>query len=100
MKARLRRKTTPVHSPLHRRTRAQQRPLRPPSTPVRNCRMNKALLASLLLSLAARAEDRRLEAIHVDSAPAAATAPAPVDAAAGDKASARSAVPYEAQESP
>ncbi len=61
--------------------------------------MKKLLLASLLLSLAVRAEDTRLEAVRVDSAPTAATAPAPVDVAAGDKASARSAVPYEAQES-
>src|SRR6266849_2590264 len=94
-----RRKTTSVHSLLHRRTGAQQRPLRPPSAPVRNCTMKKLLLASLLLSLAVRAEDTRLEAVRVDSAPTAATAPAPVDVAAADKASARSAVPYEAQES-
>src|SRR6266849_10870320 len=94
-----RRKTTSVHSLLHRRTGAQQRPLRPPSAPVRNCTMKKLLLASLLLSFAVRGEDTRLEAVRVDSAPTAATAPAPVDVAAGDKASARSAVPYEAQES-
>jgi len=61
--------------------------------------MKKLLLVSLLLSLAARAEDRRLEAVNVDSAPAAATAPAPVDAAAGEKASARSPVSFEAQQS-
>jgi hypothetical protein len=61
--------------------------------------MRKALLASLLLSLAARAEDRRLEAVRVDPAPAAATAAAPGDAGSGERASERSPVPYEAQQS-
>jgi hypothetical protein len=61
--------------------------------------MNKVLLASLLLSLGARAEDTRLEAVRADSAPPAAIAPPQVDASAGEKASARSAVPYQAQES-
>jgi hypothetical protein len=59
--------------------------------------MYKALLASLLLSFAARAEDTRLEAVRVDPAPAAATAPG--DAGSGDKVSERSPVPYQAQES-
>jgi hypothetical protein len=61
--------------------------------------MKKLLLASLLLSFAARAEDTRLEAVRVDSAPPSVIAPAAGDASAGgDKVSARSAVPYEAQE--
>jgi hypothetical protein len=61
--------------------------------------MRKVLLASLLLSFAARAEDKRLEAVRVDPAPAAATAAAPDEAGSGEKVSARSPVPYGAQES-
>src|SRR5713226_3955037 len=61
--------------------------------------MKKLLLASLLLSFAVRGEDTRLEAVRVDSAPTAATAPVPGDVAAGEKEAARAAVPYEAQES-
>ena len=61
--------------------------------------MRKVLLASLLLSFAARAEDRRLEAVRVDPAPAAATAAAPVEAGSAEKVSARSPVTYEGQES-
>src|SRR5690349_9617277 len=81
------------------RTHPHARDLRPPAGGVRNCSMRKALLASLLLSLAARAEDRRLEAVRVDPAPAAATAAAPGDAGSGERASERSPVPYEAQQS-
>jgi hypothetical protein len=61
--------------------------------------MRKALLASFLLSLAARAEDTRLEAVRVDTAPAAATAAAPSDAGSFERASERSPAPYEAQQS-
>lgn len=59
--------------------------------------MQKFLLTFLLVSLAAHAEDKRLEAVRVDSAPASATAAAPGDAASRDEASARSPVPFEAQ---
>lgn len=58
--------------------------------------MDKIFLASLLVSLAARAEDRRLDAIRVEPAPAAATSAGP-SAAAGD--STRSPVPYESRQS-
>ncbi|TMB07328.1 MAG: hypothetical protein E6J64_05505 [Deltaproteobacteria bacterium] len=61
--------------------------------------MQKILVASLLVSLAARAEDTHLEAIRVDAAPAAATAAPPGDAASGNRESARSPVPFEAEQS-
>jgi hypothetical protein len=66
---------------------------------MRNGGMNKFLLLSLLFSLGAGAQDMRLEAVRVDSAPAAATGRAPGEAEKTGEASARSAVPYEAQES-
>jgi hypothetical protein len=90
-------RTTSVTLLARQRTHAHLRPLRPPSGPVRNYTMQKFLLAFLLVSLTARAEERRLEAVRVDSAPSAATAPAPGDATSRDEASGRSAVPFESQ---
>ncbi len=90
-------RTTSVTLLARQRTHAHLRPLRPPSGPVRNYTMQKFLLAFLLVSLTARAEERRLEAVRVDSAPSVATAPAPGDATSRDEASGRSAVPFESQ---
>jgi len=90
------------HRLVPRGTNAHRRPLRPPAGPVRNYtmrRMQKIALASLVVSLAARAEDRRLEAVRVDPSPAAATTSAPAIAAGDDRSSARSATPYESRQS-
>jgi len=95
MKARVHRPATSALSLVHARTAAQYRHLRTPCRPVRNCGMPRIFLASLLVSLAVRAGDTRLDAVRIEPAsPAAASAET-----AAVTPDSRSAIPYEAQQS-
>jgi hypothetical protein len=96
MKARVRTPATRALSVPHLRTAAQYRHLRTPSRPVRNCGMTRILLASLAVSLAARAADTRLDAVRIEPTAAAAATASDAPVAAPDS---RSAAPYEAQQS-